>query len=114
MRENGEPTGLLQERALEALNDAMPAPSVEELVEAIELAGKRCLSYGIGSVMDACVGMIGGWSDVAAYEAAERAGRLPVRMTMAMGGGGPPASPRRPSPRATSRARAARCCGWDR
>jgi hypothetical protein len=54
---------------------------------AIELAGQRCLSYGIGSVMDACVGMIGGWSDVAAYEAAERAGRLPVRMTMAMGGG---------------------------
>ena len=87
VRENGMPTGLLQERAQEALKDAMPEPSVEELVEAIELAGKRCLSYGIGSVMDACVGMIGGWSDVAAYEAAERTGRLPVRMTMAMGGG---------------------------
>lgn len=87
VRENGEPTGLLQERAQEALKDAMPEPSVDELVEAIELAGKRCLSYGIGSVMDACVGMIGGWSDVVAYEAAERTGRLPVRMTMAVGGG---------------------------
>jgi predicted amidohydrolase YtcJ len=88
VRENGEPTGLLQERALEAMHEAMPAPKVEELVEAIELAGQRCLSYGIGSVMDACVGIIGGWSDVAAYEAAERAGRLPVRVTMALGGGG--------------------------
>ncbi|HKY94773.1 MAG TPA: amidohydrolase, partial [Kiloniellales bacterium] len=87
VRENGEPTGLLQERAQEALKEAMPEPSVEELVEAIELAGNRCLSYGIGSVMDACVGMIGGWSDVVAYEAAETADRLPVRMTMALGGG---------------------------
>ena len=86
-RENGEPTGLLQERAQEPLKDAMPEPSAAALVEAIELAGQRCLSYGIGSVMDACVGMIGGWSDVAAYEAAERAGRLPVRMTMAVSGG---------------------------
>lgn len=87
VRENGEPTGLLQERAMEALHAALPEPSVAELVEAIEVAGRRCLYYGIGSVMDACVGMAGGWADVEAYEAAERAGRLPVRMTMAMGGG---------------------------
>jgi predicted amidohydrolase YtcJ len=87
VRENGEPTGLLQERAQEALKGAMPEPSVAELVEAIELAGRRCLSYGIGSAMDACVGMLGGWADVEAYEAAERSGRLPVRMTMAVGGG---------------------------
>ena len=87
VRENGEPTGLLQERAQEALKDVMPEPSLAEQVEAIELAGRRCLSYGIGSVMDACVGMIGGWSDVVAYETAEREGRLPVRMTMALGGG---------------------------
>jgi len=87
VRENGEPTGLLQERAQEALKNALPEPSLAEQVEAIELAGRRCLSYGIGSVMDACVGMIGGWSDVTAYETAERAGRLPVRMTMALGGG---------------------------
>jgi len=87
VRENGVPTGLLQERAMEALHDVLPEPTVSELVEAIEIAGKRCLSYGIGSVMDACVGSAGGWADVEAYEAAERAGRLPVRMTMAMGGG---------------------------
>ena len=87
VRENGEPTGLLQERAMEPLVAKIPPPSVDELVEGIELAGKRCLSYGIGSVMDACVGLVAGWADVEAYEAAERAGRLPVRMTMAMGGG---------------------------
>ena len=87
VRENGEPTGLLQERAMEALKEVLPEPSVAELVEAIEIAGRRCLSYGIGSVMDACVGMAGGWADVEAYEAAHAAHRLPVRMTMAMGGG---------------------------
>ena len=87
VRQNGEPTGLLQERAMEALRKVMPEPRVEDLVEAIEIAGKRCLSYGIGSVMDACVGMAGGWADVEAYEAAHAEGRLPVRMTMAMGGG---------------------------
>ncbi len=87
VRENGEPTGLLQERAMEALKGALPEPSVDELVEAVEIAGRHCLSFGIGSVMDACVGMAGGWKDVEAYEAAERTGRLPVRMTMAMGGG---------------------------
>ena len=87
VRENGEPTGLLQERAQEAMKAARPRPTRDELVEAIELAGRRCLSYGIGSVMDACVGMAGGWTDVEVYEAALLAGRLPVRMTMAMGGG---------------------------
>jgi len=87
VRENGEPTGLLQERAMEPLIAKIPSPALDELVEAIEFAGKRCLSYGIGSVMDACVGLVAGWADVEAYEAAERAGRLPVRMTMAMGGG---------------------------
>lgn len=87
VRENGEPTGLLQERAQEALRKVMPKPTVDELVEAIEIAGERCLSYGIGSVMDACVGSAGGWADVEAYESAHAAGRLPVRLTMAMGGG---------------------------
>ncbi len=87
VRENGEPTGLLQERAQEALKEAMPPPAVDDLVEAIEIAGQRCLSFGIGSVMDACVGSAGGWADVEAYEAAHAAGRLPLRMTMAMGGG---------------------------
>lgn len=87
VRENGEPTGLLQERAMEPMVAKIPPPTVDELVEGIELAGRRCLSYGIGSVMDACVGLVAGWADVEAYEAAERAGRLPVRMTMAMGGG---------------------------
>ena len=31
------------------MHKVMPAPKVEELVEAIERAGQRCLSYGIGS-----------------------------------------------------------------
>jgi predicted amidohydrolase YtcJ len=87
VRENGEPTGLLQERAQEALRAVMPDPSIEELVEAADVASRRCLSYGITSVMDACVGSAGGWADVEAYEAAARAGALHVRLTMAMGGG---------------------------
>jgi len=87
VRKNGEPTGLLQERAMEALKHVLPEPTVEDLVDAVETAGRQCLSFGIGSVMDACVGMAGGWTDVEAYEAADAARRLPVRMTMAMAGG---------------------------
>ncbi|MBT5432574.1 MAG: amidohydrolase [Rhodospirillaceae bacterium] len=87
VRENGEPTGLLQERAQEAMRAVMPDPTVAELVEAVEIASRQCLSHGITSVMDACVGSAGGWADVEAYEAAAAAGALHVRMTMAMGGG---------------------------
>jgi predicted amidohydrolase YtcJ len=87
VRENGEPTGLLQERAQEALRAVMPDPDVADLVEAVDVASRQCLSHGITSVMDACVGSAGGWADVEAYEVAAAAGALHVRMTMAMGGG---------------------------
>ena len=84
---NGEPTGLLQERAQVLVKSGIPTPSLEELVSAVQSAGERCLSYGITSVMDACVGAHGGWRDVEAYEKAAATGRLPVRMYMGIAGG---------------------------
>jgi hypothetical protein len=84
---NGEPTGLLQERAQGLVKSVIPVPSLEDLVSAVQSAGERCLSYGITSVMDACVGAHGGWRDVEAYETAAATGRLPVRMYMGIAGG---------------------------
>ena len=84
---NGEPTGLLQERAQQLVRTVIPKPSLDELVSAVQSAGERCLSYGITSVMDACVGAHAGWRDVETYEAAASSGRLPVRMYMGIAGG---------------------------
>ncbi len=84
---NGEPTGLLQERAQVLVRSVIPTPSLEDLMSAVQSAGERCLSYGITSVMDACVGAHGGWRDVEAYETAAVTGRLPVRMYMGIAGG---------------------------
>ncbi len=84
---NGEPTGLLQERAQVLVKSCIPTPSLEDLVSAVQSAGERCLSYGITSVMDACVGAHGGWRDVEAYDEAASCGRLPVRMYMGIAGG---------------------------
>ncbi|MEM7123575.1 MAG: amidohydrolase [Pseudomonadota bacterium] len=84
---NGEPTGLLQERAQVLVRSKIPTPSLEDLMAAVQSAGERCLSYGITSVMDACVGAHGGWRDVEAYEEAAATGRLPVRMYMGIAGG---------------------------
>lgn len=84
---NGEPTGLFQERAQVLIKSVIPTPSLEDLMSAVQSAGERCLSYGITSVMDACVGAHGGWRDVEAYETAVATGRLPVRMYMGIAGG---------------------------
>ncbi|MEO1102324.1 MAG: amidohydrolase [Pseudomonadota bacterium] len=78
-RQNGKLTGLLAETAREIVVEALPKATVEELVDAIELGGKDCLSHGITSVMDAAVGMRDNWLEMQAYQTAHRLGRLPVR-----------------------------------
>ncbi|MEM8664974.1 MAG: amidohydrolase, partial [Pseudomonadota bacterium] len=78
-RVNGVTTGLLAETAREIMVEALPKASVEELVDAIDRAGHDLLSYGITSIMEAAVGLHHGWTEMQAYMAAKRAGRLPVR-----------------------------------
>src|SRR5215218_1785082 len=84
---DGRLTGLLAETGRDRLKAVLPEPKDQELVQAIEDAGRACLSYGITSVMDAGVGMRAGYREVAAYRTAQRLGRLPVRTTQCLLGG---------------------------
>ncbi|PVA09135.1 amidohydrolase [Pelagivirga sediminicola] len=77
---NGRLTGLFAENAQGLLRDAPPTPTVDELIDAAERAGRYLLSQGITSCMDAAVGMAAGFSEMRAYHLAKRDGRLPVRV----------------------------------
>ncbi|TIX42478.1 MAG: amidohydrolase, partial [Mesorhizobium sp.] len=63
---------------------AMPALTLEEAVAAIEGASSHLLSFGVASVMDAGVGLNGRLLDMAAFQAARRSGRLPLRVYLAL------------------------------
>jgi predicted amidohydrolase YtcJ len=52
----GQPTGLMKETAQELIKNSMDPFQIEELVEAVEVAGKQYLSEGITSVQEAGVG----------------------------------------------------------
>ena len=85
--QNGRLTGLLQERAQDAIFAAMPPPDLEELVQGIEDGGNLLLAKGITSAMDAGVGMRAGFDDYLAYVRARDTGRLPVRAYLCLLGG---------------------------
>jgi predicted amidohydrolase YtcJ len=80
----GRLTGLLAESARDMIRAVQPPVTDADLVAAIEQAGRRCLSLGITSVMDAAVGARSGYREVEAYRAARRAGRLPLRASLAL------------------------------
>ncbi len=84
-------TGLLAEQALRPVQAALPRHSQAAMVDAIERAGRHMLEQGIASVMDANVGPREGMGEIAAYEAAKAAGRLPVRTYMCLYGHPAPA-----------------------
>jgi predicted amidohydrolase YtcJ len=84
---DGRLTGLLAETARDPVKAVIPPPSDEDLVSAIERAGRHCASLGITSVMDAAVGMKAGYREIAAYRTAQRTGRLPVRTHLCLLGG---------------------------
>ncbi|CAD5282523.1 conserved hypothetical protein [Bosea sp. 62] len=83
-QQNGRLTGLLAENARAPVKAAIPAPSEEQLLAAIERGGQYLLSLGITSCMDAAVGMVTGFNEIAAYHKAKRDGRLPVRTWLAL------------------------------
>lgn len=80
---NGRPTGLLEEGAM-AIARARRLPyGLEEIVAAIETAGRECLAQGITTVAEAgIVTDLAGSSPVelAVYQVAREQGRLPVRV----------------------------------
>lgn len=83
-QQNGKLTGMLAENARAPVKAAIPAPSEEQLIAAIERGGQYLLSLGITSCMDAAVGMVTGFNEIAAYHKAKREGRLPVRTWLAL------------------------------
>ena len=78
-QKNGALTGMVAENAQGTVRKAIPKPTTEELIEAIEAAGDLLLSYGITSVMDAAVGQVAGFDEIRAYNLAKLDKRLPVR-----------------------------------
>ncbi len=83
-RQNGRLTGLLAENAIAPVRSVIPPPNEDDIVTAIERAGRYLLSFGITSCMDAAVGMTAGFSEIAAYHRARREGRLPVRFWLTL------------------------------
>ena len=81
--ENGQPNGIFLDNAMDAVFDAIPAPSLEDLKNMIRLAARKLNSYGITSCQsdDYCVFSGIGWKDVmAAYRELEAEGELTVRV----------------------------------
>lgn len=78
-QQNGVLTGMVAENAQGVVRKAIPKATTEEMVDAIEAAGKLLLSYGITSVMDAAVGQVAGFDEIRAYNLAKLTKRLPVR-----------------------------------
>ncbi len=83
---DGRLTGLLAENARGPVWAVIAEPEEPEIVDAIERAGRHLLSLGITSCMDAAVGQLAGFREVAAYHRARREGRLPVRTWLTLQG----------------------------
>jgi len=79
-RREGRLTGLLAENGREAVMQALPSATVDDLVLSIERGGRDLLSYGITSCMEAAVGIRDGWLEMLAYQKAHRENRLPLRV----------------------------------
>jgi predicted amidohydrolase YtcJ len=85
-RKGGMLTGLFQERAMRLVRDVQPEPDEAAMIAAIERAGLHLARLGFASATDMNVGMTSGIAEVAAYRAAQRAGRLPLRMWNVLAG----------------------------
>ena len=58
----------------------LPEADVDQLIGSIEAGGRDLLSRGITSCMEAAIGIRDGWTEMLAYQAARRTGRLPLRV----------------------------------
>jgi predicted amidohydrolase YtcJ len=74
--EDGTPTGILREKAKEAVAAVIPKPTPEKRRQAIELALADLASHGVTSAQD-----YSSWDDFQIYEALEREGKLTARIS---------------------------------
>ncbi|MFC7688733.1 amidohydrolase [Paeniroseomonas aquatica] len=85
-RRGGALTGLIQERAMHLVKQAMPEPGEARMVDAIASACANLAAMGFASATDMNVGMTAGMAEIAAFEAAKSTGRLPLRMWQVLAG----------------------------
>jgi predicted amidohydrolase YtcJ len=76
---NGEPTGVLKDNAMDAIDAAMPAPPPELEDRALDAAMSYVAAQGVTSIHN-----MGSWGDVAVFERAHKAGRLRTRIYAAV------------------------------
>jgi predicted amidohydrolase YtcJ len=81
---NGQPAGVLVDRAQGLVSAKIPKPTSEEVERRLARAAKECARLGMTSVHDAGVTP----ADLAAYRALIAAHRLPVRVNAMIGGTG--------------------------
>lgn len=74
---NGEPTGVLKDAAMDAVDRVIPPPSEAEIIEALEAAMKYAAENGVTSVQD----MSASPEVVRAYQSLLSSGRLTVRVS---------------------------------
>jgi predicted amidohydrolase YtcJ len=74
--EAGTPTGILRERAADAVRDVIPKPTHEKRRQAIELALADLSSHGVTSAQD-----YSQWEDFEIYEEIENDGKLTARIS---------------------------------
>src|SRR5690606_29048436 len=72
--------GFLAENAQALVTSVIPRCEFDDLVAAIERAGKHLLAFGITSCMDAAGGQIAGMEVLRAYQTVRLQDRLPVRV----------------------------------
>jgi predicted amidohydrolase YtcJ len=73
---SGEPTGILREKARDAVDKVIPPPTPAKRREAIQLALADAARYGLTSIQD-----YSQWEDFLVYEDLEREGKLTVRIS---------------------------------
>jgi len=78
----GEPTGVLLNTAQELVGKQVPAPTLEQLKRAIELAAQECVRNGLTSVHEALVGA----AQLQAFRELVAEGRLPLRVYVMLDG----------------------------
>lgn len=81
---NGNPTGVFVDNAMGLITRALPPPTEKESDEAIILAVKECLKYGIVSMHDMGID----WSDIERYKRLIDQNEFPFRVYGAIDGPG--------------------------
>ena len=73
---SGNPTGILRDTAMEAVEKGIPLPSHEDRLRGLQLAIDDAIAHGLTSVQDNSE-----WDDFLVFEELEKAGKLKIRIS---------------------------------